>query len=85
MALNLRSNEISKTITNERPATLARQRPLTDGSRYGNAIINLGNLKDDGCKACEAFAVGSPYEDEGRGAVYIYFGNTWNWAHNSTY
>ena len=78
VALDLKSSEIAAEIKMKMPATLTRQVPLTDGSRYGNALINLGKLKDDGFGR-EAFAVGSPYEDEGKGAIHIYFGSANFW------
>ena len=50
-----------------------------DRSRYGNALINLGDLNDD---KYEDFAVGSPFEDGGKGAIYIYFGSQKFWKQN---
>ena len=41
------------------------------GARYGSAVAYLGDLDGD---AKGDFAVGSPYEDMGRGAVRIYYG-----------
>ncbi|XP_059094879.1 integrin alpha-PS1-like isoform X2 [Tigriopus californicus] len=40
-------------------------------SQFGLALTNLGDLNHDGF---EDFAVGSPYEDDGKGAVYVFFG-----------
>ena len=40
-------------------------------SQFGLAVTALGDLNHDGY---EDFAVGAPYEDGGRGAVYIFFG-----------
>ena len=40
-------------------------------SQFGLAISSTGDLNKDGY---EDFAVGSPYEQGGRGAVYIFFG-----------
>ncbi|XP_046565305.1 integrin alpha-3-like [Haliotis rubra] len=58
-----------------------RQRVLTQssvlkgknehGARFGTSISNLGDINGDGYADV---AVGAPYEDEGRGAVYIYHG-----------
>ena len=47
-----------------------RIRPISIGARYGYALLNLGNRIG---KGPEAFAVGAPYEDEGKGAIYIYY------------
>ena len=41
------------------------------GARFGSALAALGDLDEDGF---EDIAVGSPYEDEGVGAVRIYYG-----------
>ncbi|XP_046557298.1 integrin alpha-3-like [Haliotis rubra] len=41
------------------------------GARFGTSISNLGDINGDGYSDV---AVGAPYEDEGRGAVYIYHG-----------
>ncbi|XP_067650565.1 integrin alpha-4-like [Haliotis asinina] len=41
------------------------------GARFGTSISNLGDINGDGYADV---AVGAPYEDEGRGAVYIYHG-----------
>ena len=71
----------SDEVRAKNPATLGRQRPMSSGSRYGNALISLGKLKDDGF---EAFAVGAPFEDEGRGAVYIYFGSKTFWRNDGS-
>ena len=43
------------------------------GVRYGEAIANVGDVNQDGF---EDFAVGAPYQDDGAGVVYIYFGRT---------
>jgi len=41
------------------------------GGRFGSAVSALGDLDYDGKGD---FAVGSPYEDDGAGAVRIFFG-----------
>ncbi|XP_049831422.1 integrin alpha-PS4-like isoform X2 [Schistocerca gregaria] len=41
-------------------------------SRFGSTISNLGDINMDGFPD---IAVGAPYEDEGRGAVYVYMGS----------
>ena len=41
-----------------------------ENSRFGSAIVNLGDLQNDGF---EDFAVGAPFE--GNGVVYIYRGS----------
>ena len=41
---------------------LPRGSAITEGSRYGYALINLGNLDSD---KYEDFAVGSPFEGKG--------------------
>ena len=46
-----------------------RKKPLTEGAKYGYALLNLGKRNDHGP---ERFVVGAPYEDEGKGAIYIY-------------
>ena len=71
----------SNRIKDENPATLGRHKPSTN-SRYGNALINLGKLKDDGL---ESFAVGSPFEEEGKGAVYIYYGSQHFWSNDDAF
>ena len=40
-------------------------------SQFGLAVTSLGDLNHDGY---EDFAVGAPYEDGGRGAIYVFFG-----------
>lgn len=42
------------------------------GSRFGSSLVNLRDIDGDGY---EDFAVGSPYEDNGHGAVSVYYGN----------
>jgi hypothetical protein len=61
---------------------LRRNSGLTEGSRYGYAVVNLGKLDRD---EYEDFAVGSPFE--ANGAVYIYFGsrNFWHGKQGITY
>ncbi|XP_049829405.1 integrin alpha-PS5-like isoform X1 [Schistocerca gregaria] len=41
------------------------------GGQFGLAVTSLGQLNRD---ECDDVAVGAPYEDNGRGAVYIYNG-----------
>lgn len=41
-------------------------------SRFGTSLLALGRLDDD---KFEDFAVGAPGEDDGRGAIYIYYGD----------
>ncbi|CAL8087232.1 unnamed protein product [Orchesella dallaii] len=41
------------------------------GARFGTAITSLGDINSDGFND---IGVGAPYENEGRGAVYIYHG-----------
>ena len=41
------------------------------GGRFGSAVVFLGDLDGDGFGE---FAVGSPFEDNDRGVVRIYFG-----------
>ena len=56
---------------------LKRSGPLTSGSRYGTALLNLGQLDGD---ECEDFIVGAPYDGEDRsGAIYIYRGSRDFW------
>ena len=56
-----------------------RKHPISDGSRFGYALLNLGNRNE---KGQETFAVGAPYEDDGKGAIYIYYpGNYINHIH----
>ena len=69
-------NEALKRNPRNNPVTLGRKGKMSPGSRYGTALINLGKMQDDDL---EAFAVGAPFEDEGKGAVYIYFGSKNFW------
>ena len=41
-------------------------------SLFGSSLLALGKLDNDNY---EDFAVGAPGEDEGKGAVYIYYGD----------
>ena len=60
----------SEGINRDEVTILGRKRPISVGARYGNALLNIGSMKDGGH---EAFAVGAPFEDEGKGAIYIYY------------
>ena len=51
-------------------SSLNRLNNIVENSRFGSAIVNLGDLQNDGF---EDFAVGAPFE--GNGAVYIYRGS----------
>ncbi|CAH2241558.1 jg3894 [Pararge aegeria aegeria] len=42
------------------------------GARFGNSIADLGDIDGDGFNDV---AIGAPWEDEGKGAVYIYRGS----------
>ena len=64
---------IKTDIEKEDITTLQRKIPMTRGSRYGNALLNLRNLKEG---RLESFAVGAPFEENGKGAVYVYSGNS---------
>jgi len=44
---------------------------LEEAGRFGSAVATLGDLDFDGLSD---FAVGSPFEDDGAGAVRIFFG-----------
>ncbi|XP_030024222.2 integrin alpha-PS2 [Manduca sexta] len=43
------------------------------GSLFGSAIISVGDLNGDGK---DEIAIAAPYEDEGKGAVYLYCGSS---------
>ena len=47
----------------------------TEECRFGFAISNLGDVDKDGK---EDFAVGAPYEDDGSGAIFVYYGKNIN-------
>ncbi|RWS12848.1 Integrin alpha-9-like protein, partial [Dinothrombium tinctorium] len=49
------------------------------GARFGSALASLGDLNYDGFNDV---AVGAPYEDDGQGAVYIYFGTRFGLSKN---
>ena len=57
---------------------LAPDGKLTNGARYGHALLNLGRLNED---KYEDFAVGAPYE-AGSGAVYLYLGRRNFWEND---
>ncbi|XP_046965336.1 integrin alpha-8-like [Vanessa cardui] len=44
----------------------------SSGGYFGYSIINIGDLDGD---SKDEVAIGAPYEDEGKGAVYIYSGH----------
>ncbi|XP_023934836.1 integrin alpha-4 [Bicyclus anynana] len=43
----------------------------TSGGFFGHSIVSLGDMDDDGN---DEIAIAAPYEDDGKGAVYIYSG-----------
>ncbi|CAH2086141.1 unnamed protein product [Euphydryas editha] len=43
----------------------------SNGAYFGNAIVNLGDMDGD---SKDEIAIAAPYDDNGRGAVYIYTG-----------
>ena len=55
--------------------TLPPNEKLSDGARYGAAILNIGKLNGD---KYEDFVVGAPYEGS-TGAVYVYLGSRDFW------
>ena len=81
VAQKIKSDKVKAALARiQNPATLGRKRPMSANSRYGTALINLRELQGNGF---EAFAVGAPYEDEGTGAVYIYYGSANFWTSDS--
>ncbi|XP_059057165.1 integrin alpha-4-like [Achroia grisella] len=60
--------EDRKKITMELRSTIYAKK---DGGYFGYAIANLGDLNRD---LKDEIAISAPYEDDGRGAVYIYSG-----------
>lgn len=71
--LKAAGHTIKTDVEKEDITTLQRKTPMTGGSRYGNALLNLGSGKGG---RLEAFAVGAPFEENGEGAVYVYSGNS---------
>ena len=49
---------------------------ITEGARYGNALLNVGDLDRDGN---EDFIVGAPYDGD-HGSIYLYKGRDNFWA-----
>ncbi len=47
-------------------------RKISKGARFGGALGRLGDIDGDGF---QEFAVGAPFENEGKGAVYVYRGS----------
>ena len=43
-------------------------------SRFGTSLLALGRFDHD---KFEDFAVGAPGEDDGKGAIYIYYGDAY--------
>ena len=59
-------------------AELKPRNDLTEGARYGNALLNVGDLNQDGY---EDFIVGAPYNgNHGSGTIYLYMGRKNFWA-----
>ena len=52
---------------------------LKNGARYGNALLNIGDVNYDGN---EDFIVGAPYDDDKKGAIYLYLGSDSFWESN---
>ena len=50
---------------------------VSNGARFGSSLLSLGRLDSD---IYEDFAVGSPYENSGKGVVYVFRGNDHFWA-----
>ena len=57
-------------------AELKPKNELSEGARYGNALLNVGDLNGDGY---EDFIVGAPYNDN-HGTIYLYMGRKNFWA-----
>ncbi|XP_012549403.1 integrin alpha-IIb [Bombyx mori] len=58
----------------EKPMALSFKRIITgrkEGSMFGSAIINIGDLNGD---RKDDIAIAAPFENDGRGAVYLYCG-----------
>ena len=59
-------------------AELKPRNDVTEGARYGNALLNVGDLNQDGY---EDFIVGAPYNgNHGSGTIYLYMGRKNFWA-----
>ena len=63
-SLNSRSGELERK--------LALNGPGGPGARFGAALANLGDIDLDGY---QDFVVGSPFEEDGKGVVRIFYGN----------
>ena len=62
----------------EQKAELKARNEVTEGARYGNALLNVGDLNQDGY---EDFIVGAPYNgNHGSGTIYLYKGRKNFWA-----
>ena len=63
----------------QRTILLEPTKYLTNGARYGNALLNIGDVNYDGN---EDFIVGAPYDDNKKGAIYLYLGSDRFWENN---
>mgnify|MGYP003306571421 CR=1 FL=1 len=63
----------------QRTILLEPTKYLNNGARYGNALLNIGDVNYDGN---EDFIVGAPYDDNKKGAIYLYLGSDRFWENN---